>query len=973
MDRNSPDEFVPHSMTPPAGAGVGAPLSDAIFYAVFAQSPEAIALTRASDGTIADVNQEWVNLTGFARADVLGKTAVEIGHWPNERAREQTLLPLKSTGRVTDADVTLVMQDGSYRLVCMNVAMIEVAGEKFVLLYLRDVTADRLAREAFHAGERVLEETNAQLNRQVKLHAVTEAVAKVGHWVTYPGESMVHISPGYAEIGKFGEARLVPMGEHIKGLFAEDRAQFMQALQAMDGRTLEYRWCHPDGSVRWIRSSMHRQMEGGLVKADFGIVQEITAEKEALKAVEGQLEFIRRITGRAPGMVYEFQMWPDGRMSFPFVSDGVRKLLEISPEALMENPMRFFGRLVPSDLEHLQKVTQEGTRTLSPWQCEFRTRSRGMPERWLLGSAVPQQQSDGSVLWCGAVTDISAQKEALVRLQESETRFRSLTELSSDWYWEQDDQYRFVRVDGNLENSNALPPETYLGKTRWDSGVQGVSAAMWAQHRATVEAHKVFHDFEMQRERSDGTLMWVSISGTPIFDADGTFTGYRGTGRDITARRQAESDIERLAFFDVLTGLPNRRLLIDRLRQALEFSARNTSHGALIFIDLDNFKSLNDTLGHHVGDELLQQVAQRLSKCVRSSDTVARLGGDEFVVMLEELGQYPTDAAVQTEIVGQKILTALNQEYTIAGHRHHSSPSVGVTLFYQHLHAWEELLKRADLAMYQAKAAGRNTLRFYDPEMQAVASSRAQLEADMREGLTRNEFVLHYQPVVDENRKTTGVEALMRWTHPQRGMISPAEFITVAEQSGLILQLGAWVLDAACKQLVAWSGKSNTQTLSIAVNVSARQFRQPEFVNQVITLVRASGANPQRLKLELTESLLVHDVEDAVHKMEELRALGVRFSLDDFGTGYSSLSYLKRLPLSQLKIDQSFVRDVLLDPNDAAIARTIMNLAQSLDLGVVAEGVETEGQMEFLLRNGCKAFQGYLFSRPVPIDQLVFA
>jgi diguanylate cyclase (GGDEF)-like protein len=403
---------------------------------------------------------------------------------------------------------------------------------------------------------------------------------------------------------------------------------------------------------------------------------------------------------------------------------------------------------------------------------------------------------------------------------------------------------------------------------------------------------------------------------------------------------------------------------------ALEFSARNPSHGALIFIDLDNFKSLNDTLGHHVGDELLQQVAQRLSKCVRSIDTVARLGGDEFVVMLQELGHFPTEAAVQVEIVGQNILAALNQEYTLAGHQHYSSPSIGVTLFYQHLHSWEELLKRADMAMYQAKAAGRNTLRFYDPEMQAVASARTQLEADMREGLLRGEFVLYYQPVVDDSRNITGAEALLRWVHPQRGMISPVEFISMAEQSGLILPLGAWVLEAACAQLVQWAASARTQALSIAVNVSARQFRQPEFVNQVTALVRASGANPERLKLELTESLLLHDVEDAVHKMEELRNLGVRFSLDDFGTGYSSLSYLKRLPLSQLKIDRSFVRDVLSDPNDAAIAKTILNLAQSLDLGVIAEGVETEGQLAFLMRSGCRAFQGYLFGRPVPIDQL---
>jgi len=363
-------------------------------------------------------------------------------------------------------------------------------------------------------------------------------------------------------------------------------------------------------------------------------------------------------------------------------------------------------------------------------------------------------------------------------------------------------------------------------------------------------------------------------------------------------------------------------------------------------------------------------VAERLIQCVRSVDTVARLGGDEFVVMMEDMGESPIDAAAQAEMVGKKILGALNQEFLLAGNRHHSSPSIGITLFFQHMHTLDELLKRADLAMYQAKGAGRNTMRFYDPEMQAVASARAVLEADMRLGLQRSEFMLHYQPVVDEQATMTGVEALLRWNHPKRGLISPAEFIPVAEQTGLILQLGAWVLEQACAQLVAWSAVPSTQRLSIAVNVSARQFRHSDFATQILSLLRTSGANPYRLKMELTESLLLSDIDDAIDKMGELRSIGVGFSLDDFGTGYSSLSYLKRLPLDQLKIDQSFVRDVLTDPNDAAIARTILNLAQSLDLGVVAEGVETEGQRDFLLKNGCRAFQGYLFGRPVPLHQL---
>jgi diguanylate cyclase (GGDEF)-like protein/PAS domain S-box-containing protein len=574
-------------------------------------------------------------------------------------------------------------------------------------------------------------------------------------------------------------------------------------------------------------------------------------------------------------------------------------------------------------------------------------------------------------LWCGSIVDITAQKATMAKLQESEARFRGLTALSSDWYWEQDEHFRFVRVDGNLESSHAAPAETYLGKTRWESGVQGVSAAQWAEHRATLEAHQVFHDFEVQRLRTDGTLMWASISGTPIIDANGKFCGYRGTGSDITARKRAEADIERLAFFDALTGLPNRRLLMDRLEKAIVSSARRSTHGALLFIDLDNFKVLNDTLGHHMGDELLKQVAERLSECVRAIDTVARLGGDEFVVMLEDLHASAPDAGAQVEAVGRKVLASLNRQFMLAGQPHHSSPSIGVTLFFQSENTVDELLKRADLAMYQAKAAGRNTLRFFDPVMQAAASARARLESDLRLALTQNEFALFYQPVVDDRSRVIGVEALLRWRHAERGMVSPAEFIPVAEQTGLILPLGQWVLEVACAQLVTWSAQPATQRLTMAVNVSARQFRHPEFSNQLLALLRQSGANPYRLKLEITESLLLSDIDDAVAKMGELRSIGVNFALDDFGTGYSSLSYLKRLPLDQLKIDQSFVRDVLKDPNDATIARTILNLAQSLDLSVVAEGVETAGQHDFLLQAGCKAFQGYLFGRPVPVEQLV--
>ena len=941
--------------------------AQALSQALFAQSPQALMVLCLDDKVIVDVNAQWEQLTGFSRAQVLRGSIQELGLLPPEVA-EALYHPLPTLNEV---DVTLLTQGGLARLVRLSASVVRFQDCRYALLELQDVTDERLAQEGLRAGEAALERANEALKRQVRLYEATEAMARVGHWVVYPGDSSANFSHGYAQITGLGQALSAPLDAHLDHVLPEDRERVRQAWQAAQGQTLEYRWRQPGGKTLWLRVRTHRQMENGQHHALYGVVQDITAEREALQAVSDQLAFIQKITSRAPGMVYEFQLWPDGRRSFPFVSAGVAELLDVTDAQVRADASAFFNRVFAPDLKYMWRITVESVRQLTLWKCEFRTLRKDGGVRWLLGSGTPQRQADGSVLWCGSVVDITAQKETVSKLQESESRFRSLTALSSDWYWEQDTQFRFVRIEGGADSLSRVATDGLLGKARWEAGAQGLTPAQWEAHRAVLQAHQTFHDFEVMRVHTDGREIWASISGEPVFDEQGVFCGYRGTGRDITARKRAEADIERLAFYDALTGLPNRRLLLDRLNQALASSARHGNYGALLFIDLDNFKVLNDTLGHHMGDALLMQVAQRLSTCVRAMDTVARLGGDEFVVMLEELSTDVAAAGAQVELIGRKVLLALNQEFTLGGQPHHSSPSIGVTLFFQHQHGVDELLKRADLAMYQAKAAGRNTLRFFDPVMQAAASARAALEADLRQALVRHEFALHYQPVVDAQAHMTGVEALLRWHHPRRGMVAPGEFIPVAEQAGLILPLGQWVLEQACAQLVAWSAQPVTQRLSIAVNVSARQFRHPEFSNQLLDLLRSSGANPYQLKLEITESLLLNDLDDAILKMGELRSIGVGFSLDDFGTGYSSLSYLKRLPLDQLKIDQSFVRDVLTDPNDAAIARTILNLAQSLDLGVVAEGVETAGQRDFLLAAGCKAFQGYLFGRPVALEQLV--
>ena len=473
---------------------------------------------------------------------------------------------------------------------------------------------------------------------------------------------------------------------------------------------------------------------------------------------------------------------------------------------------------------------------------------------------------------------------------------------------------------------------------------------------------------EIWNRRKDAVIYpeWLGIS--TVKNATGQTTHYVATFSDITEHKKAEAQINNLAFFDPLTKLPNRRLLLDRLEQALLTCARRGSKGALMYVDLDNFKTLNETLGHVQGDLLLAMVAMRLSGCVREGDTVARIGGDEFVVMLEDLHEDQVEAATHAENVASKISLALNKRYPLGPFEHHSSPSIGITLFTgDTCEAIDEPLKRAELAMYQAKAAGRNTLRFFETQMQVVVAVRAALEADLREAVRLNQFVLHYQAQVLGAGRLVGAEVLVRWQHPQRGLVPPFDFIPLAEETGLILPLGQWVLETACQQLAVWATQPAMAHLTLAVNVSAKQFQQADFVDQVLATLARTGAAPKRLKLELTESLLVDNVEGIIAKMALLKTHGVGFSLDDFGTGYSSLSYLKRLPLDQLKIDQSFVRNILTDPNDAAIAKMIVALAESMGLAVIAEGVELDAQREFLAHVGCHAYQGYFFSRPIAL------
>ena len=678
------------------------------------------------------------------------------------------------------------------------------------------------------------------------------------------------------------------------------------------------------------------------------------------------------------------------------------------------------------------------------------------------------------------------------KLRISEARFRTLTAISSDFFWATDAEHRFtLRTASPQEAADPVfDAASFIGRLRWEVPYTAPDADAWALHRAVLDANKPFRNFEISRLGANGAVFHVSVSGDPVFDATGAFLGYQGVGTDVTERKQAqielalaaaafetqqsmlitdaagriqrvnqallestgfsaeellghtlsvlksgrhdngfyaamwaqihetdgwsgvlwgrrkggelypkwatisaikgaggtvthyvaayidlserklaEAKIQNLSFFDQLTGLPNRTLFLDRLRQAVASNARSGTCGAVVLLGMDNFKNLNDTQGHTSGDLLLQQVAERLVATVRKSDTVARLGNDEFVIMLNSLDtDSVTEAAAAIESICQHLMSVLDAPYALRETGFHCAASMGVTLFQGHDTAEADVLRQADLAMQRSKAMGGGRYSFFDPSMESAALELVRMGTDLREALKAQQFELYYQPQVSfATGEIVGAEALVRWNHPERGMVSPAEFIPYVERLGLMVPLGSWVLEAACAHLASWAQHPGMQNLTVAVNVSAQQFMSPDIVDRVVAALEKTGANPQRLKLELTESVLADNDKDVGQVMLRLKTLGISFSLDDFGTGFSSLAYLSRLPLDQLKIDKSFVADIETGNSNVAICAAIISLARSLRLDVIAEGVETDAQRYFLgTVHKCNLYQGYLFSRPVP-------
>jgi diguanylate cyclase (GGDEF)-like protein/PAS domain S-box-containing protein len=564
--------------------------------------------------------------------------------------------------------------------------------------------------------------------------------------------------------------------------------------------------------------------------------------------------------------------------------------------------------------------------------------------------------------------DLTEQKRSEQELRAVNTMMNLVLETAPLRIFWKDQDSRYLGCNHAFARDAGLSePGQLVGKLDSEMGWHAQADLYRADDLLVMTCKTPRLNFEEPQTTPDGQQIWLRTSKVPLFGPDGEEMGVLGVYDDITEYKLAQAQVHQLAHYDVLTGLPNRQLLLNSLHKALAVSARNRRFGAVLFLDLDDFKTLNDSKGPAVGDRLLVAVAKRLTACVREGGIVARPGGDEFIVMLDGLSEIPTEAASQAELVAERIRTSLAEVVVVDEGTVQTTPSIGIVMFLGHQESADSLLKHADAAMYQAKDAGRNTIRFFDPAMQAELEARLALVSDLGQAVRKGELQLYFQKQVNVQGLATGAEVLLRWLHPMRGLVSPAQFIPLAEETGIIIPVGLWVIQAALRQLRRWQGVPGLGDLTLAVNVSAKQFHQPDFVDQVRRELLDSGAKPSHVKLELTESVVLENVEETIAKMRELKLLGISFSMDDFGTGYSSLQYLKRLPLDQLKIDQSFVRDITTDPNDAAIVQTIIAMTDALGLNVIAEGVETLAQKQFLAQRGCHAFQGFFFGRPVPL------
>lgn len=918
---------------------------------------DAVISTDAA-GNIARMNPTAERLTGWKLADALGQPLASVFRIINAYTREPLNNPIQLVMERGDVvglsnHTTLIARDGIEYQIADSAAPIRDSSQTItgIVLVFSDVT-ERYQSEA------ALRRADERFRRTFKLLPTPLTLQSTDG-------NFIDCSDAFCDMSGFTREEIIGHNSFELGLWVNnDERDMMRHKLLTEGQidNYEFKLRRRDGSIRIMQLSarfLTKQPDPILL----GVAHDITVRVQAEQTVIQNERFLSTLAHNIPGMVAHWTK--DLRCNFAnkeYLNWFNKTLEEIS----QVRPQDLLGEELYRQNQPLMRAAMAG----QPQSFE-RTIVRNGKTMYAWTRYIPDVENGEVQGIFVVVIDITERKRAELELQESVSHTQAILDNMFDGVIT-------INTKGIIESFNMAATHIF-GYTQEEVIGKNVTLLMppnyKSQHESYLRQHNESLDSsvlntlrEVEGKRKSGQTFPMSLSISKILCAERvTFVGLV---RDISQQRQDEEEIYRLAFYDPLTNLPNRRLLYDRLQQAMLTSSRTDQHGALMFLDLDYFKQLNDSLGHDLGDVLLQQVATRLQSCVREGDSVARMGGDEFVMLIEALSPYPNEAASQAEMIAHKVLQALSQPYTLREHSYVITPSIGIVVFLHQTDSMEDLLKKADVAMYQAKTAGRNTARFFDPTMQAAVSVRIELEKNMRKALERQEFLLYYQLQVDRQGQPTGVEALVRWKHSEHGMVSPAAFIPLAEETGMILPLGQWVLETACLQLVKWAKSPLTAHWNMSVNVSVSQFAHPDFVANVTKAIEKTGANPHQLKLELTESMLAKDVEEVIIKMVEIKALGVTFSLDDFGTGYSSLSYLKRLPLDQLKIDQSFVRDLLTDTNDATIARTVVALGHSLGLTVIAEGVETAEQRNVLAEMGCDAYQGYYFARPVPANDL---
>ncbi len=926
--------------------------------AITLQSIGDAVISTDANGNIARMNPTAERLTGWTLADAKGMPLTEVFRIINAYTREPCRSPVEQVmehGNVVALEnhTTLIARDGIEYHISDSAAPIRDTAGKItgIVLVFSDVTERYQSEAALRRADERFRRTFKLIPNPLILQS-TDGI-------------FLDCSDAFCEISGYSRDEILGHNSLELGLWAQpEERQMMRDKVLTEGVIDDYDFhlrCR-DGSIRIMQLSarfLTKQPEPILLS----VAHDITSRVQAEETVRQNERFLSTLSHNIPGMVAH---WTKD-LHCNFANKGYLNWFNKSfDEIRLARPQDVIG-------EELYRKNEAHMLAALAGEAQSFERSmvRNGKTMHVWTQYIPDVEADEVKGMFVVISDITERKQAELNLKESADHTQAILDNMFDGVISIDEQ-------GVIQSMNSAASKIF-GYSANEAIGENVTLLMPPHLKSQYEAHLNYHHEsldspvlntlrEVDGKRKSGEIFPMSLSVSKIMRAGKpTFVGLV---RDISQQRQDEEEIYRLAFYDPLTNLPNRRLLFDRLQQAMLTSSRTDQHGALMFLDLDYFKQLNDSLGHDLGDVLLQQVAARLQSCVREGDSVARMGGDEFVMLIESLSLYPNEAASQAEMIAHKVLKALSQPYTLREHSYVITPSIGIVLFLHQTDSMEELLKKADVAMYQAKTAGRNNARFFDPTMQAAVSVRVELEKNMRKALEHKEFMLHYQLQVDRQGVPIGAEALVRWHHSSHGMISPAAFIPLAEETGMILPLGQWVMETACYQLVEWEKSPTTAQWSMSVNVSISQFSHPDFVANVTKAIQKTGANPRKLKLELTESMLAKDVEDVIIKMVEIKALGVTFSLDDFGTGYSSLSYLKRLPLDQLKIDQSFVRDLLTDSNDATIARTVVALGHSLGLTVIAEGVETAEQRDMLAEMGCDAYQGYYFARPVPVSEI---